>query len=339
MVNGGRFNMSSNYGVKAFQKIQLLLDCFSTVDRSLTVSELAERSGLPTSTAHRLAQSLREIGLLDQDRNRREYRLGIRLFELGNTVLLNMDILDEARAFVQMLTELSEETVHLCVFDGGRMAYIDRVAGGRSGPNNSTVVMETSPCHCTGVGKATLAWQSNTVIDRIARLGLAAYTGNTITDPALLARELERIRAQGYALDLAEMELGLHCVAAPIRNVTGKVIAAISVSGPARRLSQSRLHELAPEVVRHANLISARLGWRPPAQEKVTMVVARKTARLPAKVADSLGVRSVAAPSSPGSPKRAARSAETVGAPKSERMRSPRPVSAERRGRMSSGRG
>lgn len=254
--------MASSYGVKAFQKIQRLLDCFSTVDRSLTVSELAERSGLPNSTAHRLAQSLREIGLLDQDRNRREYRLGIKLFELGNTVLLNMDILDEANAFVQQLNELSGETVHLCVFDGGRMAYIDRVAGGRSGPNNSTVVMETSPCHCTGVGKAALAWQSDAVIERVFRLGLPAYTGNTITDPVALSRELEHIRGRGYALDLAEMELGLHCVAAPIRNVTGKVIAAISVSGPARRLPELRLHELSAEVVRHADLVSARLGWQ-----------------------------------------------------------------------------
>jgi DNA-binding IclR family transcriptional regulator len=262
--------MTSDYGVKSFQKILTILECFSTVDRSLSVSELAERSGLPHSTTHRLVVSLRQIGLLDQDGTRSEYRLGLKLFELGNTVLINMDIHNEARAYVEMLGEEAGEGVHLCVFDGWRMSFVDRAVGGRSGNNNSTIVMEVSPCHCTGVGKAALAFQPEATVERIIRLGLPAYTRNTITDPQALREELAAIRGRGYALDLGEVETTIHCVAAPIRNASGKVIAAISVSGNARRLPDERLHELAPLVMKHAGLISARLGYSPAAVPMAT---------------------------------------------------------------------
>jgi DNA-binding IclR family transcriptional regulator len=262
--------MASDYGVKSFQKIITILECFSTVDRSLSVSELAERSRLPHSTAHRLVVSLRQIGLLDQDGNRSEYRLGLKLFEFGNTVLVNMDIHNEARPCVEMLGHEAGEGVHLCVFDGWRMSFVDRAVGGRSGSNNSTIVMEVSPCHCTGVGKAALAFQPEATIERIIKLGLPAFTRNTITDPEALRNELAAIRERGYALDLGEVEATVRCVAAPIRNVSGKVIAAISVSGNAKRLSDERLRELAPLVIKHAGLISTRLGYNAAMASKIT---------------------------------------------------------------------
>ena len=253
--------MTIDYGVKSFQKIITILECFSTVDRSLSVTELAERSGLPHSTTHRLVASLRQIGLLDQDGNRSEYRLGLKLLEFGNTVLINMDIHTEARAHVELLGREAGEDVHLCVFDGWRMSFVDRAAGGRSGTQNSTIVMEFSPCHCTGVGKAALAYQPETTIDRIIRLGLPAYTRNTITDPQDLRAELVAIRARGYSLDLGEVEANVHCVAAPIRNTSGKVIAAISVSGPAKRLPDDRLHRPRPvgDQARRAHLRPSRV--------------------------------------------------------------------------------
>jgi DNA-binding IclR family transcriptional regulator len=271
--------MTNDYGVKSFQKIITLLDCFSTVDRSLSVTELAERSGLPHSTTHRLVASLRGIGLLDQDGNRSEYRLGLKLFEFGNTVLINMDIHAEARAHVELLGLEAGEGVHLCVFDGWRMSFVDRAAGGRSGTQNSTIVMEFSPCHCTGVGKAALAYQPEPTIDRIVRLGLPAYTHHTITDPQALRSELAAIRARGYSLDLGEVEANVHCVAAPIRNTSGRVIAAISVSGPAKRLPEERLHDLAPLVIKHAELISARLGYDAAAAAKAAKQASAKLQR------------------------------------------------------------
>jgi DNA-binding IclR family transcriptional regulator len=163
---------------------------------------------------------------------------------------------------MELLSQAAGESVHLCVFDGWRMIFVDRQSGGRSGPNNSTIIMEASPCHSTGVGKAALAFQPEAVIERIIRLGLPAFTRNTITDPVRLREELALIRARGYSIDAGEMELNIRCVAAPIRNSTGRVMAAISVSGAERRMPDERIHELAPRVIEHAALISARLGFR-----------------------------------------------------------------------------
>ena len=255
--------MKSNYGVKSFEKILKVLECFSTVDRDLSVSEIVERTDLPRSTAHRIILSLREIGFLDQDKTRNNYRLGFRLFEFGNTVLVNMDLPGVAHPVVEMLGQTTGESVHLCVFDGWRMAYVDRRAGGRTGPHNSTITMEVSPCHCTGVGKAALAHQPPNIVERIIRLGLNAYTRNTITEPDALRRELALIRERGFSIDAGEIELNVRCVAAPIRNYGGNVFASISVSGSDRRMPEDRLLALAPQVMEHARLISARLGYQP----------------------------------------------------------------------------
>ena len=318
--------MTIDYGVKSFQKIITILECFSTVDRSLSVTELAERSRLPHSTAHRLVASLRQIGLLDQDGNRSEYRLGLKLFEFGNTVLINMDIHTEARAHVELLGLEAGEDVHLCVFDGWRMSFVDRAAGGRSGTQNSTIVMEFSPCHCTGVGKAALAYQPEPTIDRIIRLGLPAYTRNTITDPQDLRAELAAIRARGYSLDLGEVEANVHCVAAPIRNTSGKVIAAISVSGPAKRLPEDRLHSLAPLVIKHAELISARLGYDADAAARA------------AKQASAKVQRSIPTTEAAGRPRRSGAAAKKLAAKVNARQPMPK-ATTTRSGARKSGRG
>lgn len=255
--------MLETKNVKSAGKLLAVLECFSSVDKRLSVGEIARRTDLPRSTAHRFIMALKEIGFLEQDRTRDEYRLGIKLFELGSIVLGNMDLHREAPPFVDALTATTRESVHLCVFDGLRMVFVERSAGGRSGENNATITMEASPSHCTGVGKAALAFQPATVIERVIGLGLNAYTRNTITDPDRLRAELEAIRARGFAFDHGEIEIGRNCVAAPIRDSSGKVFAAMSCTGPASRMTPERLEELAPVVVNHANTISWRLGWRP----------------------------------------------------------------------------
>ncbi len=245
---------------KSTAKLMRVLECFSTRDRLLTVTEIAARTKLPRSTAHRAILSLKEIGLLDQDASREAYRLGLKLLQLGVTVLHNMDVQAEARPLVESLGALTGETVHLCVFDGERMVFVERAAGGRTGATNATITMELSPCHCTGVGKASLAFQDDAAVARVVAAGLTRFTAATITDPARLDEALAEIRQRGFALDLGEHREGVHCAAAPIRASNGRVIAAISVSGEAARLTRERLHRLAPYVMSHAAAISRRLG-------------------------------------------------------------------------------
>lgn len=253
--------MLETKNVKSAGKLLAVLECFSSVDKRLSVSEIARRTDLPRSTAHRLILALKEIGFLEQDRSRDEYRLGIKLFELGSIVLGNMDLHREAPPFVEALTATSRESAHLCVFDGLRMVFVERSTGGRSGAHNATITMESSPCHCTGVGKAALAFQPPPVIERVIGLGLNAFTRNTITDPERLRAELETIRTQGFAFDRGEIEIARACVAAPIRDRSGKVFAAMSCTGPTARMTEERLAELAPVVVGYADALSRRLGW------------------------------------------------------------------------------
>jgi DNA-binding IclR family transcriptional regulator len=252
--------------LKSLVRLAGILDCFSTLERTLPISEIARLTGLPKSTAHRLLESLKAVGYVEQERNRDHYRLGLKLFELGSTVLANMDLHREARPFVDALTRLSGETVHLRVFDGTRMLFIER-AGRPRVANNTLTMMEASPCYSSGVGKAVLAFQSPAVIEKVIRLGLQPLTRNTIIDPAALREHLALVRKRGYAVDDCEHLPDVRCVAAPIRNASGRVFASISVTGPARNFPDARIESLAGLVVNHALAISARLGY-----EKTTVL-------------------------------------------------------------------
>lgn len=251
---------SDTGAIKSAHKLRKVLDCFSLTDRTLTVSDIAEKTGLPRSTAHRAIISLREIGFLEQDHRRDCYRLGLELFQLGNVVLSSMNLHKEARPIVEALTRAARDAVHLCVFDGTQMVFVSHTAGGRSGRNNITTVVEASPCHCTSVGKAALAFQDESVIQRIVEQGLPAFTRNTITDPERLRAEFAGIRERGYAVDNGEMEPHVRCLGAPVRNASGRVVAAISVSTTLKRLPDERLPAMSELVIKHADALSIQLG-------------------------------------------------------------------------------
>jgi IclR family KDG regulon transcriptional repressor len=212
---------------------------------------------------HRIVDSLRTVGFLEQDASRDRYRLGLKLFELGGSALMNLPLYREAPPFVDTLAKLSGEDVHLCIFDGAQMVFVNRRSQIAARPHNTIVTMEASPCHSTSVGKAALAFQSEAVIDRVIRAGLPRFTPNTIVEPKKLKAELAAIRSRGYSIDECEHEPELRCVGAPIRNSAGRVFAAISASGPARRVTVERVPELAKIVMTHAELLSIRLGYQP----------------------------------------------------------------------------
>ncbi len=252
---------AADENLKSLVKIARILECFSTIDRTLSLGDICARTGYPKSTTHRLIASMREVGLLDQDRERDRYRLGLKLFEFGNLVLANMDLHREARPFVEALTRLSGYVVHLAVFDGNQAVVIHRSDPSPEGAMPVTFI-ESAPTHCTGVGKAILAFQPEPVIDRIIGMGLKRYTEATITDPRKLRIELEQTRKRGYSIDNFEHQPGLRCVGAPIRDQSGRVFGGISVSGPARRLRAEDVKALSQVVLHHANAISTNLGYR-----------------------------------------------------------------------------
>ena len=242
--------------LKSLLKVVAILDAFSTSQRSLSLAELSAATGFPRSTAHRLAASMRNAGLLDQDGQRDRYRLGLKLFELGNTVLANMDLHREARPFVDALSQVTGHLVHLAVFDGQQAIVIHRVAADSGTP---LTLIEAAPVHCTSVGKAILAFQPAAKIDAVVAGGLKRFTDATIVDGRKLKSELKAIRSRGYAIDEGEHQPGIRCIGAPVHDRTGRVVAGLSVSGPARRLKKDQMADLAKIVIHHAQLMAAKL--------------------------------------------------------------------------------
>ncbi|WP_323013147.1 IclR family transcriptional regulator [Devosia sp.] len=248
----------SDESLKSLTKVSRVLDCFNTSHRALTLAEVCAKTGYPRSTTHRLLAAMREVGFIEQERERDSYRLGLRLFELGNTVLANLELHREGRTIVDALHRLTNQAVHLAVFDGHRAVVIQRT---EAEPMLSNTMVENSPAHCTSVGKAILAHQPADIVQRVIDAGLERFTETTITEPDLLRAELELTRERGFAIDNGEHQPGLRCVGAPIRNLSGQVFAGISVSAPAWQLSMEDVDELNKVVIYHANLISQRLGY------------------------------------------------------------------------------
>lgn len=246
--------------LKSLTKVVRVLECFSTTHRSLSLAEICARTGYPRSTAHRLLAAMREVGFIEQERERDSYRLGLRLFEFGNIVLANLELHREGRAVVDALHRLTARAVHLAVFDGLRAVVIQRTEAQTDGGLANTL-FENSPAYCTSVGKAILAYQDPEIVQRVIDAGLQRFTETTITDPDTLIRELETTRARGYAIDESEHQPGLRCIGAPIRDQSGRVFAAVSVSAPAWQLPVSEIDDLKQVVIYHANLISQRLGY------------------------------------------------------------------------------
>ena len=239
-----------------------LTKAFTENESEMGISALATRLGLAKSTVHRLATTLVEYHFLEQNRENGKYRLGLALFELGTLVRRKMDTASQSRAQMYSLMEVTGETVQLAVLDHNSVLYI-RVLESRQAVRMSTIVGARAPAHCTGVGKVLLAHQSAEAARAIIDAGLKRYTPNTITDPEALLEELGSIRARGCAIDDEEIEVGLRCIAAPIRDHTGQVIAAISVAAPVQRMSKKNVQTTVPTVTAAAEAISRRLGYLP----------------------------------------------------------------------------
>ena len=241
--------------VRAFQ----LLEVFrSTGAADVSLKDLADLVGLPRPTTYRLAATLVSVGALE--RTAGGYTLGIGLFELGEKVARRRAMREAALPFLEDLYERWHETVHLAVLDGPEVLYIERISGHRA-INTPSLVGERLPAHCTGVGKALLAFTPE-ALAAIKGRRLPGRTRYSIRVWSLLEEEMERIRAAGVAFDREEGVLGICCVAAPVL-IAGDAVAAVSVTGPLSRFDP-RLAE--DSVRRAAGSIRSALSKRRPAR-------------------------------------------------------------------------
>jgi DNA-binding IclR family transcriptional regulator len=262
-ADAGKSARASNPSqVMSLSKMLAILECFSRNDRALSVMQIAERTGLPRPTAHRLVSSMRAIGFIDQDRDRERYRLGLKIFELGNVVLANMEVQREAQENIAALVRGTGLGVHLGIFDGFEIVMVDQQTA-QAGQQNHVITLESASVHCSATGKASLAFQPQRIIDRVLAQGLPAYTRHTLTCAEDLLAQLEQVRIRGYAVDHGESEEWRHCVAAPIRNAAGRVFAAISLTGAKEIIDATAESDFAELVRRNADDISRKLGYLP----------------------------------------------------------------------------
>jgi DNA-binding IclR family transcriptional regulator len=241
---------------RALQILELLAD-----GHELGVTELARRLEVHKSTAFRLLATLLERGLVDQNPSTEKYRLGYGLVRLAGAVAAEPDLTRAARPVLDELAERSGETVNLAVLQGGQVVNIDQIAARHLVVNVNWVGKQT-PLHATSNGKILVAWSAPEERRRLLGGPLKRFTSRTITDSRLLDRQLSRARADGYAFTLEELEVGLNAVAAPVWSSDGRVTAAVSVAGPAYRVSPQRLPELGQMVKQSGETISRRLGYR-----------------------------------------------------------------------------
>lgn len=240
----------------------LLLKTFSDDESELGISVLAARLGLAKSTIHRLASTLVDTGMLEQNPETGKYRLGLTVFELGSLVRRKMDISREAKGWLMTLREQTGETVHLSVLHAGSVVCVNFL-------ESQQVIRLTSglglrkPAYCTAEGKVLLAFGPEAVVAEVIDAGLRRYTIRTITSPATFREELISVRQRGYAVEDEEYELGMRCVAAPVRDDSGALVAAVGVAGPVQRMNKSQFPGLAASVSAAADAISLRLGDRP----------------------------------------------------------------------------
>jgi DNA-binding IclR family transcriptional regulator len=239
-----------------------LLTSFSGEEDELGITTLAGRLRLAKSTVHRLAATLTSAGFLEQNAETGKYRLGVALFELGALVRRRMDVANEARPKLRELLEKTGETVQLGIIDHYSVLYVYEMESPRA-IRMAAAVGGRAPLHCTAVGKVLLAFQSADYVQQFLERGLAQYTPKTLTRRDAVLGVLEEVRQREHAVDDEESEGGLRAIAAPVRNHTGAVIAALGVAAPLQRMSKKAMQACVPGVIETANAVSSRLGYVP----------------------------------------------------------------------------
>lgn len=246
--------------IQVIERMMTLLDVLSRCPGAVSLKQLARESGLHPSTAHRILGAMTASGFVEKG-DAGFYRLGIRLLELGNIVKSRISIRELAMPPMQRLHDATGESVNLGIRQEDEIVYVERTSSGRSAARIVHIVGARAPLHTTATGKLFLAEDSLQKVREYARrTGLPAATSNSIVNLPLLERELDRVRRHGVAFDMDEVESGVRCIAAGIRDDSGVLVAGLSLSTPAERFDADR----AAQVRQTAEEISAALGYVKP---------------------------------------------------------------------------
>jgi IclR family transcriptional regulator, acetate operon repressor len=247
-------------GVQSVERTLDLLEYLARSSSWVRISELSNATGQPVGTIHRLLKTLVGRKYAVRDSHTRRYALGPAFRLLADAGLQTIDWSEIGTPLLRELVEISGETANLAVMEGNRAVYVAQAQPVRM-VRMFTELGNRVPLHCTGCGKVLLAYQPDSVIASIiAETGLPGYTDKTITDAGQFQQELEMIRQQGYAVDNGEQEEGVRCLSVPVYGPKGKVVAAMSISGPGSRLDSRRTPTLLPHLKRISASVSSALA-------------------------------------------------------------------------------
>lgn len=246
-------------------RVVQVLELFAQAGRPLSVTELGQRLGTGKSSVSRLLRDLARHGLLEREDARGRFRLGLRLAQFARAALEGTDLRTVSAPHLRALCDETNESVHLAIFRGDQVIYIDKVEAATF-VRTSTEVGDVAPPHCTASGKAILAWLPDAAVMRWLRgRRFTPYTARTMTTRAAVLRHLDEVRVQGYAVDDEEYVPDVRCVAAPILNHNGEAVASVGVSGLASRLTAERMPSVVTAVRKTASAISDAMGGTPQA--------------------------------------------------------------------------
>lgn len=253
--------LKDRYLINSIIRASNILRCFSGEKTHFKISQIAHQLQLDRSTTYRILLSLEKCGFVEKDKKTGEYSLGVATFETGNTYLRRMDFIQISKPIMAGLALEVQETVHLAVLSDTEIVYVDKVDSPRT-LGVMSKIGQRAPVYCTALGKVLLAHQPNDELSRIVQqIKLKPFTRNTISSKKKLVEELRKIRKQGYALDQKEYEQDVECIGAPIRNHLGNTIAAISISGPQRKINTPQEKQFIGHVVKAAAAVSSKMGY------------------------------------------------------------------------------
>lgn len=235
-----------------------ILQCFDKTEE-LGVTEIGKMLELHKSTAFGLINTLEVNKLLEKNEDTGKYRLGLELFRLGTKV--NSSLRHIAIPYLENLVKMYQETVNLVILDDTSVIYLEKVESTHS-MRISTLVGGRLPLYCTAVGKAILSGMTDAELEnKLKKMEFKRYTENTLCEKDALLKSIQAARIAGYALEKEELEHGLSCVAAPLYNHLGQPFGAISVSGPASRMTDEFKREIGETLLKSTIEISKKLGW------------------------------------------------------------------------------
>ncbi len=252
----------SDYLIQSVSHALDLLEQFHDDVDELGVTELSKRLKLHKNNVFRLLATLESRGYIDQNKITENYRLGLKTLELGQTFVKQMGLLRQSRPVLEWLVRQCNETSYIAILKDFDIIYLDAVETDLT-VRVVTRVGSRLPAYCSAAGKAQLAYLSEEEQEKyFSGKELKRYTGNTITNAAELKKELKKITETGYSIDNEELDTGVRCVAAPIRDYTRRIVGAVSISGPSMRLASERIEkELVPLAKKAAEEISVKLGY------------------------------------------------------------------------------